>query len=464
MGTAPSKTSTHHAVATPVVALPKPSKSPHQVDVKDVMISYSHQDVDAMRKLKSMLEGSGLTVWVDEAALTPGSVFLREIGEAIVASRLFIVLLSGDSVQSKYCQDEVSLAYVSNKNIFAVSLLQYDDVTKVMDLGMKLTLSCVQWTFLNEDTENAMNALLGSLKLSLSKVEGGNKEENEEDSGQGESDADDATNVMNKQALNFRLHAKRSSDMLPVETVPDNLMAQEFWKLKFGDVSEVEWAVFADTMKTHMSSMWNSIHMSAKDVKDMLKLIGTEMDVENGMLSYINYIKFCKKGKEIVALDEAVQLFASATVAVKGVFNISSSVRLTAIKNLGDHQSKAVINVLLDLLYDEEQDVQVVAAISLAHAASGITRIKTRSTVVNGLLGCLSSNDRLVRESGCLALGRMKSKAAIAKLLHLWRNDTISSVREAAQIAIEQIGGEEAERAMHVTKVLSDEIQKLKKN
>jgi len=36
------------------------------------------------------------------------------------------------------------------------------------------------------------------------------------------------------------------------------------------------------------------------------------------------------------------------------------------------------------------------------------------------LLGCLNSNDRLVRESGCLALGRMKSKTAIKKLVYLW--------------------------------------------
>lgn len=39
---------------------------------------------------------------------------------------------------------------------------------------------------------------------------------------------------------------------------------------------------------------------------------------------------------------------------------------------------------MLDLLYDEDQDVRVVAAISLAHAASEIKSIKTRSEVVNG--------------------------------------------------------------------------------
>ena len=42
------------------------------------------------------------------------------------------------------------------------------------------------------------------------------------------------------------------------------------------------------------------------------------------------------------------------------------------------------------------------------------------------------------------------------------RNDYISTVREAGHIAIKQIGGEEAETALRVTQVLSDEIASLK--
>ena len=37
----------------------------------------------------------------------------------------------------------------------------------------------------------------------------------------------------------------------------------------------------------------------------------------------------------------------------------------------------------------------------------------------------------------------------------------ISSVREAAQVALEQIGGDEAKKAMHMTRVLADEIHML---
>lgn len=41
------------------------------------------------------------------------------------------------------------------------------------------------------------------------------------------------------------------------------------------------------------------------------------------------------------------------------------------------------------------------------------------------------------------------------------RNDFISHVREAAQASLEQIGGKEVEEAMHITKVLAEEIRML---
>ena len=33
---------------------------------------------------------------------------------------------------------------------------------------------------------------------------------------------------------------------------------------------------------------------------------------------------------------------------------------------------------------------------------------------------CLNDKDRLVREAGCLALGHLKSKQAVPKIVQLW--------------------------------------------
>ena len=49
----------------------------------------------------------------------------------------------------------------------------------------------------------------------------------------------------------------------------------------------------------------------------------------------------------------------------------------------------------------------------------------------------------------------------IAYFINCRRNDFISHVREAATVALQQIGGDEAANAIHMTKVLSDEIRSL---
>ena len=43
-------------------------------------------------------------------------------------------------------------------------------------------------------------------------------------------------------------------------------------------------------------------------------------------------------------VDEAISLFAAATVAVREVFEIDSSVRLTAIEQLGKQPSQFEVN------------------------------------------------------------------------------------------------------------------------
>jgi len=52
------------------------------------------------------------------------------------ASQMFVQLLSPASIRSKYCQDELALAYVSNKPIFPVGLQKPEELFPLMDTGM----------------------------------------------------------------------------------------------------------------------------------------------------------------------------------------------------------------------------------------------------------------------------------------------------------------------------------------
>lgn len=80
----------------------------------------------------------------------------------------------------------------------------------------------------------------------------------------------------------------------------------------------------------------------------------------------------------------------------------------------GKYQSVSVIESLRDLLRNESANTRAVAAVSLAKTGN-----QDKSTI-NVLLKCLNDKDRLVREAGCLALGHMKAKRAVPRLLHLW--------------------------------------------
>ena len=81
---------------------------------------------------------------------------------------------------------------------------------------------------------------------------------------------------------------------------------------------------------------------------------------------------------------------------------------------LGKFHSKAVVEALLDLLYDQDNNIRAIAAISLAKAGENSPKI------VKALMKCLNDKDRLVREGACLALGHLKAQQAVTKILHLW--------------------------------------------
>ena len=48
----------------------------------------------------------------------------------------FISLLSEATIKSKYCQDELALAYVSSKHIFPCGLAKPENLFPLMDTGM----------------------------------------------------------------------------------------------------------------------------------------------------------------------------------------------------------------------------------------------------------------------------------------------------------------------------------------
>lgn len=98
-----------------------------------IFISYSKQDIDFVRYLRAMLESEGFWVWMDEARLHPGDEWWDSIVQNIEQASAVIVVMSPNSLDSKWAQREILYAEKVNRPIFPV-LLAGDNWSRLADI------------------------------------------------------------------------------------------------------------------------------------------------------------------------------------------------------------------------------------------------------------------------------------------------------------------------------------------
>ncbi|KAK7483424.1 hypothetical protein BaRGS_00025364 [Batillaria attramentaria] len=460
--------------ATASSAAPPIRQKPPDYVPRDVMISYSRSDHATMTKIKDALEAAGLSVWVDVADISAGGDFLSMIGEAIIDAK---------AVKSRYCRDEVALAYVSNTAIFPVNISPKHDLVAIMDTGLKLQLAGYKWTSLEhpDNRDDNIRALVSTMKAEMDKL----RQEQERvvvnsldqatssaaAGGTGVSSLDDVELGVGEGAGRGRSPPQspqsdtevnplwlRELNRAPTVDRDDgvgHVMPEHFWSDRFGVSDYVDWDRFsAGFLEEFRDPIQQTF--SEEDKQQLMVILKREMEVEadNRLYKY-QFIAFCSQQGEATPVWQRVQEQARESFAMREVFSMDSSVRVEAIENLGKFRSAAVIDALRDLLTDPDANVRAVATVSLARTDAN------DPVTVRHIMRMLTDKDRLVREAGCLALGHLKARQAISKLTHIWRNDVISHVRDAAAAALRQIGGQEVEDVMRVTKVLAEEIRTL---
>ncbi|XP_072172254.1 uncharacterized protein [Diadema setosum] len=409
------------------------------MEPKDLMISYSHQDRDKMRQMRDALEGAGITVWVDETGLKAGVEFLNKIGQAIIDAKLFLSLLSTKSATSKYCKDELALAYVSSKPIFPCMIESAKEVTELMDFGMRLQLAPIRrFNFEDESKfEDSFSQLAASIKAKLKELDDANRE------GQ----TGKKHPVLKRRETRTRLNVHQ----LKVDKEEEK---KDFWQSHFQGQTSVSVEDFMVAFKEECTDELAKIGVTLEWI---IPVLTEELDEEqDNFISHDSYEHFCIIDEERQEFWQRVKEQALERYTMLEVFSMDSTVRIDAIQNLAKFRSRSVVEAMMDLCADRDDNVRAVAALSLARVAP-----PKNLRVVRRLLRLLKDRDRLVRQSGCLALGHMKARQAVPSLVNLWRNDAISNVREAAHMALEKIGGDEAQEAIHITKVLSAEIKAL---
>ncbi|MCP5099785.1 MAG: TIR domain-containing protein [Chloroflexi bacterium] len=158
------------------------------------------------------------------------------------------------------------------------------------------------------------------------------------------------------------------------------------------------------------------------------------------------YLQDLKSSDDVVRENAAERLgelgdLSAVEALIQVLTDPDSDVRYIATRSLGKLRSESALRPLFRLLEkDEDPDVQAVAAISL-----GELQI---STAIAPLMEQLEHSDRFVRAGVLQALGELNASAAVSRINHIMRNDPISDVRAAAQVALCKIDDPQAQRAL----------------
>ncbi len=104
-----------------------------------IFISYSKQNIDFARHLRSLLQAEGFAVWMDESRLVPSEKWWPTIEQNILTCTAFIIIMSPESRASIWVEREILLAEEEKKPIFPVlyadrrwsrlAEIQYEDMS-----------------------------------------------------------------------------------------------------------------------------------------------------------------------------------------------------------------------------------------------------------------------------------------------------------------------------------------------
>ena len=131
---------------------------------KEVFISYSTKDTDIANALLEVLESYGLNCWMAPRNIPKGAQWAEEIDKAIQNARVFVVIISSHSVESKQVPKEIALAVTACESIYPF---------RIDDTGLQGTfryyLSDYQFTDATSDAKQKMTELAETICSSLGK-------------------------------------------------------------------------------------------------------------------------------------------------------------------------------------------------------------------------------------------------------------------------------------------------------
>lgn len=136
-------------------------------------ISYAHKDFDQVHEILCELDRLGFNLWYDEG-IDPGNEWAEEIADALYKSRLFIVFVSKNAMNSKNVINECFYA-LDNGIPYLAIFLEDTEYTKGLSLRASSTQAVMKYRMSDADFYNkASNAMRTMLSDSYNESENGN--------------------------------------------------------------------------------------------------------------------------------------------------------------------------------------------------------------------------------------------------------------------------------------------------
>lgn len=93
------------------------------MDKKDIFISYSRKDIAIAREIKKKVETkTSVSCWMDMEGIESGSQFQDVIISAINETKIVLLLLSENSMESPWVKKEINFAYEKHKKVVPINI------------------------------------------------------------------------------------------------------------------------------------------------------------------------------------------------------------------------------------------------------------------------------------------------------------------------------------------------------
>lgn len=122
---------------------------PVKTMIYDVFISYSHQDSEVANELCALLVSAGVSYYIDSDRIDGGSYFSDSIANAISHCKVFLLLVSQNSMKSEYVNKE--LHYFVHHKLPTASLVPYRLDNSILKNDWDLVLSDVHYRRMSKE-------------------------------------------------------------------------------------------------------------------------------------------------------------------------------------------------------------------------------------------------------------------------------------------------------------------------